>query len=230
MPEAAILTKATTQEASRMTPSPYFIAVAGGTGSGKTYIAKELQKIDPKRVSVIGHDNYYKDRSDVPLEERKTLNYDEPQALDNDLFLAHLKAWKRNETAFIPQYDFGTHTRKQETCEVKPTPVMIFDGILILSIPAIAQIFDLKIFIDVEPDIRIARRLLRDVGERDRTFEESLNQYLTSAQPMHDKYVEPGKEAADLVINNNGSLEELNTALEVVRARIKEVLGGVSSS
>lgn len=203
---------------------PYFIAIAGGTGSGKTYVAKELQKINPKRISVIGHDNYYKDRSDVPLKDRKKLNYDEPAALDNDLFLAHLKAWKRNDAVYIPQYDFATHTRKKETREVKPTPVMIFDGILILSIPEIEKMFDLKIFIDVEPDIRMARRILRDVGERDRTFEESINQYLSSAQPMYDKYVEPGKDEADLIINNNGTLQELDTALEVVKARIKEIL------
>jgi len=102
---------------------------------------------------------------------------------------------------------------------------MIFDGILILSIPEIEKMFDLKIFIEVEADIRMARRIIRDVGERDRTFEESLNQYLTSAQPMYDKYVEPGKDEADLIINNNGTLRELDTALEVVKARIKEILG-----
>jgi len=224
MADLATLVKPKTKRAFSKAPLPYFIAVAGGTGSGKTYVAKELQRIDSQRISVIGHDNYYKDRSDVPLKDRKKLNYDEPKALDNDLFVAHLKAWKKGESVFIPQYDFSTHTRKKETREVKPTPIMIFDGILILSIPEIEKMFDLKIFIEVEADIRMARRIIRDVGERDRTFEESINQYLTSAQPMYDKYVEPGKDKADLTINNNGTEEELNTALQVVKARIKEIL------
>jgi len=203
---------------------PYFIAIAGGTGSGKTYVAKELQKIDPKQISVIGHDNYYKDRSDVPFKDRKKLNYDEPEALDNDLFLAHLKAWKRGESIYIPQYDFATHTRKKRTRKVKPTPVMIFDGILLLSIPKIEKMFDLKLFIDVDADVRMARRVLRDVGERDRTFKESINQYLTSAQPMYDKYVEPGKDEADIIINNNGTIKELKERLKIIKARIKEIL------
>lgn len=230
MPDIATLAQPQTQALAQGSATPlhggqaYFIALAGGTGSGKTYVAKELQKIDPAQITIVGHDNYYKDRGDMPLEERKKLNYDEPQALDNDLFLSHLKAWKEGKTVSIPQYDFITHTRKPALKEVKPTPVMIFDGILILSIPEIAKMFDLKIFIDVEPDIRMARRILRDVGDRDRTFEESINQYLTSAQPMYDKYVEPGKDAADIIINNNGTEAELKERIVTIEAQIKEVL------
>lgn len=205
--------------------TPFLIGIAGGTGSGKTYIAKELQKADPARVLIMSHDNYYKDHSDIPLEQRKTLNYDEPAALDENLFAEQLAALKRGETVNAPQYDFSTHTRKPEFKTIQPLPVVIVEGILILTDPKVRDLLDLTIFIDVEPDIRLARRLERDVGDRDRTFEESLNQYLTSAQPMHDKYVEPGKEEADLIINNNRDLDELQDALATVKARIEEVLG-----
>jgi len=205
--------------------TPFLIGIAGGTGCGKTYIAKELQKADPGKVLIFSHDNYYKDRSDTPLKERKDLNYDEPQALDEDLFVEHLSALKQGEAVEMPQYDFSTHTRKAETKHIEPLPVIIVEGILILTDSRVRNVLDLTIFIEVDADIRLARRLTRDVGERDRSFQESLNQYLTSAQPMHDKYVEPGKEEADLIINNNRDVEELQDALETVRARIDEVLG-----
>jgi len=205
--------------------TPFFIGIAGGTGCGKTYVAKELQKADPSKILIFSHDNYYKDHSDIPLEERKNLNYDEPKALDEELFFEQLSALKRGEAIEMPQYDFSTHSRKPETKHIEPLPVIIVEGILILTDPRVRDLLDLTIFIDVEPDIRLARRLERDVGTRDRTFEESLNQYLTSAQPMHDKYVEPGKEEADLIINNNRSVEELQDALETIRGRIEEVLG-----
>ncbi|OGB74456.1 uridine kinase [candidate division Kazan bacterium RBG_13_50_9] len=201
------------------------IAIAGGTGSGKTYVAKKLQEADSKNVIIISHDHYYKDRSDVPLGKRKELNYDEPAALDNALFLEHLKKFKAGQPVDIPQYDFGTHTRRAETRRVEPKPVIIVEGILILTDPAIRALFDLTLFVEVDADIRLARRLARDVGERDRSFQESLNQYLVSAQPMYDRYVEPGKDYADLIINNNGTQEELADALVTLRARIKEVLG-----
>lgn len=208
--------------------TPFLIGIAGGTGCGKTYVAQELQKADPAKILIFSHDNYYKDHSDIPLEERKNLNYDEPQALDEELFFEQLSALKRGEAIDMPQYDFGSHSRKPETKHVEPLPVIIVEGILILTDPRVCQLLDLTIFIDVQPDIRLARRLERDVGTRDRTFEESLNQYLISAQPMHDKYVEPGKEEADLIINNNRSIEELQDALETVRGRINEVLGKCS--
>ncbi len=208
--------------------TPFLIGVAGGTGSGKTYVAKELQRADPGKILIFSHDNYYKDHSDIPPEKRKDLNYDEPQALDEELFFEQLSALKRGEAIDMPQYDFMTHARKAETKHIESLPVIIVEGILILTDPRVRDLLDLTIFIDVEPDIRLARRLERDVGTRDRSFEESLNQYLTSAQPMHDKYVEPGKEEADLIINNNRGIEELQDALETVRGRINEVLGKCS--
>jgi uridine kinase len=203
----------------------FLIGIAGGTGSGKTYIAQELQKADPNRVLIFSHDHYYRDRSDVPLDRRKELNYDEPAAMDEELFYQHLMDLRAGKSISMPQYDFGTHTRAPETVLIESKPVIIVEGILILTDPRVVKLLDLTIFIDIEADIRLARRLTRDVGERDRSFQESLNQYLTSAQPMHDKYVEPGKEEADLIINNNGTKDQLKDALETVQARILEVLG-----
>lgn len=201
------------------------IAIAGGTGSGKTYIAKKLQEVNPQNIIIVSHDHYYKDQSHIPIEDRKKVNYDEPAALDNQLFLNHLKSLKNGQSIEMPQYDFSTHTRIKETMTVSPTPIIIVEGILILTEPEIKDMFDLTIFIEIDADLRLARRLERDIGERDRTFRESINQYLISAQPMHDKYVEPGKDEADLIINNNRDKEELEDALETVQARIKEILG-----
>jgi len=200
------------------------IAIAGGTGSGKTYIAKKLQEVNLQDIIIVSHDHYYKDQSHIPFKDRKKVNYDEPAALDNQLFLEHLRALKNGQSIEMPQYDFSTHTRKTGTRKVFPAPIIIIEGILILTEPEIRDMFDLTIFIEIDADLRLARRLERDVGERDRTFRESINQYLISAQPMHNKYVEPGKDEADLIINNNRDKEELEDALETVQARIKEIL------
>lgn len=207
---------------------PFVIAIAGGTGSGKTYIARKLHEVAPNQTVSISHDNYYRDRRDVPIEKRKEVNYDEPAALDNKLFLEHLKQLKAGESIDMPQYDFSTHTQKRERARVHSAPIIIVEGILIFTDPEIRKLFDLTVFVDVKPDIRLARRLERDVGERDRTWEESINQYLVSAGPMHDKYVEPGKEFADIIINNNGTEEELKDSILTLQARIKEVLGQCS--
>ena len=203
---------------------PFVIGIGGGTGSGKTYIAKQLQKIDPNKIILISHDHYYKDRSDIPLEDRKKINYDEPAAIDEDLFVKQMLALKSGHSIDMPLYDFSTHTRQNTTQKIKPAPVIIIEGILILTDKRIRDLLDLTIFVEADPDIRLARRLERDIGERDRSFEESINQYLISAQPMHDKYVEPGKDEADIIINNNRTIEELEDALETIRARILEVL------
>lgn len=204
---------------------PFLIGIAGGTGSGKTTVAKNLQAADPLNVLILSHDNYYKDRSGYSLEERKELNYDEPASIDEELFVEHLAKLKKGEAIDMPVYDFTTHTRKPETVRVEAKPVIILEGILILTDKRVRDLLDLSIFLDLDADIRLARRLLRDVGERDKTYEESINQYLNSAAPMYDKYVEPGKEEADLIINNEGSPEDLEAALATIKARINDVLG-----
>ena len=204
---------------------PFIIGIAGGTGSGKTTVAKELQKADPANILILSHDNYYKDRSNFPIEERKKLNYDEPAAIEEDLFVQQLTDLKEGKAIEMPIYDFATHTRKPDRVHVEPTPVIILEGILILTDPKVRELLDLSMFIDLDADLRLARRLMRDVGERDRTFEESINQYLASAQPMYDKYVEPGKEEADMIVENEGSFEDLRAVLDTVKARINDVLG-----
>lgn len=203
---------------------PFIIGIAGGTGSGKTYVAKQLQTASPEKIILISHDNYYRDRSDVPLKDRKKLNFDEPAAIDEDFFVEQMTALKSGQTIEMPQYDFSTHTRSSDIQKIDPAPVIIIEGILILTDKRIRDLLDLTIFVEADADIRLARRLARDVGKRDRTYTESLNQYLTSAQPMHDKYVEPGKDEADLVINNNREIKDLEDAIETVSARILEVL------
>lgn len=204
--------------------NPFIIGIAGGTGSGKTYIAKQLQAINPEKIILISHDHYYKDRSDVPLEDRKKLNFDEPAAIDEDLFVEQMAILKSGKPIEMPQYDFATHTRAPDVQKVNPAPVIIVEGILILTDKRIRDLLDLTIFVEVDADIRLARRLERDIGTRDRSLEESLNQYLISAQPMHDKYVEPGTDEADIIINNNREVEDLEDAIETVSARILEVL------
>lgn len=207
------------------TKAPFIIGIAGGTGSGKTTVAKDLQSVDPLNVLIISHDNYYKDRRDISLAEREKLNYDEPSSIDEELFVKQLMALKRGESVEMPLYDFGPNLRKAETVHLEPKPVIIVEGILILTDPRVRELLDLTIFIDLDADIRLARRIMRDVAERNETFQTSINQYLASAQPMYDKYVEPGKDEADLVINNEGTFEELGAALATIKARIEEVLG-----
>lgn len=204
---------------------PFIIAIAGGTGSGKTYIAKKVHEVAPNDIVSISHDNYYIDRRDVPLDKRDEINYDEPAALDNQLLLEHLKQLHQGNPIDIPEYDFATHMRKRETHRVYPAPVVIVEGILILTDPEIRSFFDLIVFVDVKPDVRLARRLQRDVHQRDRDYQTSINQYLVSAGPMHDKYVEPGTEYADLIINNNSTVDRLTNSILTLQSRIKDILG-----
>jgi len=203
---------------------PFLVGICGGTGSGKSMVAEKLKTISPKNIIILSHDNYYKDHSSLPIKERKFLNYDYPGALDNNLFLQHLKTLARGEAIDMPEYSFATHTRKKGTKKVRPTPIIIVEGILIFSLKKLIKAFDLTIYIDVDDDIRLARRLRRDVGKRDKSYEESLKQYLTSAQPMFEKYVLPVQNDVDIVLNNNGTLKDLQDGIDTVAARLKQIL------
>jgi uridine kinase len=204
----------------------FVVAIAGGTGSGKSYIAKALQATHPDQIDLVSHDSYYKDHSDMAPAARKFLNYDFPGAFDNDLFLKQLKALKSGEAVEVPKYSFSQHARLSDTVHQEAKPVIIVEGILVLSNAKLRKLYDLIIFIDVKDDIRLARRIERDTREhRDKNLEDSLSQYLHSAQPMHDLYVQPGREHAHLIINNNGSVSDLDEALEVVKARLDEAIG-----
>ena len=200
----------------------YVIGVAGGSGSGKSTFAARLQESFPDAVALVSCDNYYRAHHDIPLEERRLLNYDAPEALEFDLMVSHLKALKRGEAVDCPVYDFSLHNRSEEVCRIEPKPVIIVDGILILSDPALRETFDLKIYVETDADERILRRARRDMEVRGRHMEDIMHQYLTTVKPMHEAFVEPSKKHADLILN--GGLNPV--ALEVVAARVKEFLEG----
>jgi uridine kinase len=180
---------------------PFVIGVAGGTGSGKTTFTKNiLQALKSHHVAVIQHDWYYRDRSGIPEDERAAINYDHPNALETPLLIKHLKALKAGRPVSPPRYNFVTHTRMQVGEVVNPTPVIIVEGILIFVDEAMRSLFDLMIFVQTEADLRLLRRLQRDLSERGRSFESAVAQYLTTVRPMHEMFVEPSKEHADIIV------------------------------
>ncbi len=202
--------------------APFFIAIVGGTGSGKSLFSRMLTEQFPQKILVISHDMYYKDQANLSMKERKRANMDCPDALDNSLLLKDLKKLKQGEQVHLPIYDFTTHTRTYEKDPVEAKSVVIVEGILTLATKELKDFFDLKIFIEVDPDLRLARRILRDVEEkREPTLEESIKQYLNSAYPMHYRYVVPQMKGADLVIPWNKMSHE---AVETVAARIEDEL------
>jgi uridine kinase len=179
----------------------FLIGVAGGTGSGKTTLTNNiLTGLKRRQVSVIQHDWYYYDRSDVPPKERVNINYDHPDALETDLLVRHLKQLKRGRTVKPPRYNFVTHTRMEAGEPIKPTPVIIVEGILLFVDEKLRDLFDLKIFVQTESDLRVLRRLQRDLSERGRSFESAVRQYQETVRPMHEMFVEPSKQVADIIV------------------------------
>lgn len=203
-------------------PSPLVIGIAGGTGSGKTTVANViLQRVGAHRIAYVQHDAYYRDLRDLPPTQRAQINFDHPNSLESELMVEHilqLKAWQPIE---LPIYDFTTHSRTTRTIHVDPQRVILVEGILIFAEPALRKLFDIKIFVDTDADIRLIRRLKRDISERGRTTETVLNQYINTVRPMHLEFVEPSKRYADVIIPEGG----LNTvALDMVTARIEAML------
>lgn len=182
---------------------PYLIAISGGSGSGKTYISRALNALLPYESSILSYDNYYKDQSALPFDERELLNYDDPSILDQELFMEDLRKIKKGKAIEVPQYDFVTHTRKKETVPFEPKDIVIVEGIMTLQIPK--EYYDFIIYVDADPDVRISRRIIRDMKLRGRSLESIVEQYLTSVKPMHIKYVEPHKIDADFIYNNNSN-------------------------
>lgn len=182
---------------------PYLIAISGGSGSGKTYISRALNALLPYESSILSYDNYYKDQSALPFDERGLLNYDDPSILDQELFMEDLRKVKKGKAIKVPQYDFVTHTRKKETVLFEPKDIVIVEGIMTLQIPK--EYYDFIIYVDADPDVRISRRIIRDMKLRGRSLESIVEQYLTSVKPMHIKYVEPHKVDADFIYNNNSN-------------------------
>jgi uridine kinase len=198
------------------------IGVAGGTGSGKTTVADRiLEQVGQERIAYLPHDAYYKDLSHLPLNLRAQHNFDHPDSLDNELFVEHLKLLKAGHAIERPVYDFTTHSRSARTVTVLPSTVILVEGILLLALPEIRELMDVKIFVDTDADIRFIRRLRRDIKERGRTVDSVVEQYLTTVRPMHLEFVEPSKRYADVIIPEGG----FNTvALGMVVARIQEML------
>lgn len=199
------------------------IGIAGGTGSGKTTLTRRLQDAFGADVSVVYHDNYYKKHEGMTYEERAALNYDHPDAFDTGLMVADLKKLAAGETIHCPVYDYSIHNRSEDTVEVRPTKVVIVEGILIFADKALRDLMDVKIFVDTDADVRILRRILRDVKERGRSLDSVINQYLTTVKPMHEQFVQPSRQYADIVVLAGG---HNLVALDMLTQRIKAHIEG----
>ena len=180
------------------------IGIAGGTGSGKTTLMKNIVSRFEGDVTVLSHDNYYKRHDELTYEERSQLNYDEPDALETDLMAAHLEALRRGEAIDCPVYDFAAHNRSDETIRIEPKKVIIVEGILIFENQPLRDLMDIRIFVDTDADVRVCRRVKRDVRKRGRSLESVLEQYQQTVKPMHEKYVEPSKKYAHIVVPEGG--------------------------
>ena len=197
------------------------IGIAGGTGSGKTTLMENLIKTFSGDVTLLSHDNYYKRHDDLTYEQRCQLNYDEPEALETDLMARHLDRLRRGEAIDCPVYDFTQHNRSSETVRIEPRRVIIVEGILIFENRQLRDLMDVRIFVDTDADVRLCRRILRDVRERGRSLESVLSQYQTTVKPMHEMYVEPSKKYANIIVPEGG---RNLVALDMITGRIRRHL------
>jgi len=203
-------------------PVNLIIGICGGTGSGKTTVAKSiLEAISTGDVVFIQQDSYYRNLKDLPLDYRNIANFDHPDALDNDLLVNHIRKLKAGEAVDLPIYDFRTHTRRNETLSVEPKPIVIVEGILIFADPRLFEQLDIKVFVDTPDDIRFIRRLRRDIAERGRTVESVIEQYLATVRPMHMQFVEPSKRHADVIIPEGG---HNLVSIDLISGKIRERL------
>ena len=204
---------------------PLVIGIAGGTGSGKTTVANTiLERVGKNIVSYLPHDAYYKDLSNLPPAQRAEINFDHPNSLDTELMIRHVGQLKAGIEVELPIYDFTHHARTEKTIHVDACPVILVEGILIYVEPRLRELFDVRIFVDTDPDIRLIRRIERDITERGRTLESVLHQYQRTVRPMHLEFVEPSKRYADIIIPEGGFNE---VALDMVIARIELLLRGM---
>lgn len=201
---------------------PLLIGITGGTGSGKSTVSKEILKsIHEKNVAIIEQDSYYKKQSHLSFEERVKTNYDHPFAFDNDLLIQHLKDLMSNKPIEKPIYDFERHTRKDETITVYPRKIIILEGILILADEQIRDLCDIKIFVDTDSDVRVIRRIERDIKERGRTIDSVIDQYMSTVRPAHLQFVEPSKKYADIIIPEGGYNK---VAIDIIVTKINSIL------
>lgn len=198
------------------------IGIAGGTGSGKTTVANAIvDSLGSQNVALISQDAYYRDHADVPLAERQKFNYDHPDAFDNELLLAHLAELRQGRPIDLPMYDFALHARKTETIHVPYKPVVVIEGIHVLVDEPLRSVLDIKVFVDTDPDVRVLRRVVRDIQDRGRSVESIYTQYLATVKPMHDAFIEPSKRYADLIIPEGG---QNKIAIDLLTTRIRQFL------
>lgn len=199
---------------------PLFIGLAGGSGSGKTTIAEEVvERLDGK-VALLHHDAYYRNMVDLSFEERTRVNYDHPDSLETELLVEHLESLRSGLAIEHPVYDFTKHLRSDETVRIGPARVVIVEGILVLSDAQLRSELDLKIFVDTDPDLRLARRLQRDISERGRSVDSVIDQYFATVRPMHLEFVEPSRRYADLIIPEGYNPAAVATVIELIRSRL----------
>jgi uridine kinase len=202
--------------------TPFLIGIAGGTGSGKTTVANAIVKrVGEERIAILSHDSYYRDFVDLPKDILDRQNFDHPDSLESELLVRHLKALKQGMVVETPIYDFKVHRRAANSRRVEPRKVILVDGILIYAEPELRKLFDVKIYVDTDADIRFIRRLKRDIAERGRTVESVVKQYESTVRPMHMEFVEPSKRYADLIVPEGG---ENMVALDFLFARLRELL------
>lgn len=197
------------------------IGIAGGSGSGKSTLTKLLRQDFQNEVTVLNHDDYYLAQDDIPFEERCKRNYDHPDAFETALLISHLQALKAGQEIDCPVYDYTQHTRSAQTRRVSPAPVILVDGILILENPALRALFDIKIYVDTDADVRVLRRIVRDTKKRGRSLDSVIEQYLATVKPMHDAFVEPSKKFADFIIPMGGRNP---VVLDMIQNRLREHL------
>jgi uridine kinase len=199
------------------------IGIAGGTGSGKTTLVKNLAKIFVDEVTVLSHDNYYKRHDELTYDERCLLNYDEPDAFDTSLMAYQLDCLRHGQSIECPVYDYTVHNRSNETIHIEPNRVIIVEGIMIFENEDLRNLMDIRIFVDTDADVRLCRRIKRDVNKRGRSMQSVLDQYQTTVKPMHEKFVEPSKKFAHLIVPEGGKNE---VAIDMIMGRIRRHLNG----
>lgn len=197
------------------------LGVCGGSGSGKSTFVAKLKEAFNDDISVLCHDNYYKARDEMSIDERDKINHDHPDEFETSLLLEHLNSLKAGASVLCPIYDYSIHNRTKDFIEIKPNKIIVVEGILIFENKQLRDLFDIKVFLDVDSDERILRRVLRDINSRDRSLESIATRYLSSTKPMHYKYVEPSKKFADIIINDSLNAFVLDAIVSVIKARLE---------
>ena len=203
---------------------PILIGLCGGSGSGKSTVTEQLYaKTGSERCTVIRQDNYYKDQSHLSLEDRQKTNYDHPFAFDNDLFIEHLKMLREGKAIDMPEYDFSVHNRKKQSVRMEPKDIILIEGILLFSEPRILDLLDMRIFVDTDSDVRILRRIKRDMKERARSLDSVIDQYMETVRPAHLQFVEPSKRYADIIVPEGGYNK---VAVDLIQTKVDHILEG----